>query len=177
MFIVYDPSYFKMDGVHVRKALSVLKPGDVILRGYDNYLDGWFIDDEFKYSHGAVYIGNNQIVHAVAEGVSNIDVLDFMQCDRICIFRPAAYQDEAIEKAQKFVEDNVPYDFIFQKGDSALYCFELAAECYKKLDVKKVKVKKLFGLLHKNVYLARSFRDNDNFKCVFEYNPKFNIDV
>lgn len=59
MFIVYDPSYFKMDGMHVRKALDLLKPGDVILRGYDNYLDGWFIDDEFKYSHGAVYIGNN----------------------------------------------------------------------------------------------------------------------
>ena len=177
MFIVYDPSYFKMDGVHVRKALSVLKPGDVILRGYDNYLDGWFIDDEFKYSHGAIYIGNNQIVHAVAEGVSKIDVLDFMQCDRICIFRPAACQEEAIEKAEKFVEDNIPYDFIFQKGDSALYCFELAAECYKKLNVQKIKIKKLFGLLHKNVYLARSFRDNDNFKCVFEYNPRFNIDV
>ena len=177
MFIVYDPSYFKMDGVHVRKAIDVIKPGDVILRGYDNYLDSWFIDDELKYSHAAVYVGNNQVIHAVAEGVSKIDILDFMQCDRICIFRPSAFQEEAIAKAEKFVENNVPYDFIFQKGDSALYCFELAAECYKKLNVQKIKLKKFFGLLHKTVYLARSFRDNESFKCVFEYNPRFNIDI
>ena len=67
-----------------------------MLRGYDNYLDGYFIDDPHGYSHGAIYVGENKIIHAVAQGVSEIHAVDFMKCDRICIIRPAVGQDEAI---------------------------------------------------------------------------------
>ena len=62
-----------------------------MLRGYDNYLDGYFIDDPHGYSHGAIYVGDGKIIHAVAQGVSEIDVLDFMRCDRICVLRPSGY--------------------------------------------------------------------------------------
>ena len=99
MFLVYDPSEYEMDGIHVRNAMNALQPGDVILRGYNHYVDGYFIDDPHGYSHGAVYVGNDVIVHAVAEGVSRIHAFDFMKCDRICILRPASGQAEAIEKA------------------------------------------------------------------------------
>lgn len=70
----------------------MLEPGDVILRGFDNYLDGYFIDDPHGYSHGAIYVGKEKIIHAVVEGVSEINVLDFMRCDRICILRPIKYK-------------------------------------------------------------------------------------
>lgn len=177
MFIIYDPSEFAMDGKHIRCALDLLEPGDVILRGYDHYLDVMFIDDPLKYSHGAIYIGDGKIIHAVAEGVSEIDAVDFMMCDRICILRPTKYKQQAIKTAKQFAKDNVPYDFWYDTGDSALYCYELVAECYKKLNIQKIKFKKLFGILNRDAYLADSFRTNKNFETVFEYNKKFNIDT
>ena len=176
MFFVYDPSTYKMDGSHTMKAIGLLEPGDVVLRGFDNYLDGYFIDDPHGYSHGAIYVGDGKIIHAIAEGVSEINALDFMQCDRICILRPEKYMQEAIDQAKKFLKDNVPYDFNFKSGTSALYCFELVAECYSKLNPQKIKFKKFFGLLKRNAYLADSFRENKSFKTIFEYNPKHRID-
>ena len=167
MFLVYDPSDYTMDGKHIQEAMHILQPGDVVLRGYDHYLDGMFIDDPYKYSHGGLYVGNEKIVHAVAEGVSEIDAVDFMMCDRVCVLRPSRHRGEAVAKARKFAKDKVPYDFFFEKGASKLYCFELCAEVYPKLDVKRIEFKKLFGLLKRNAYLADSFRKNSNFHIVF----------
>ena len=76
-FMYYDTVDYKVKGDRILEIMEILKPGDIILRGYDSYLDGKFIDDPLKYSHGAIYIGNNTIIHAVAEGVSEIDVIDF----------------------------------------------------------------------------------------------------
>ena len=100
-----------------------------------------------------------------------------MQCDRICILRPAKYKQAAIKQAKKFLKDNTPYDFSFSRGTSALYCFELCAECYPKLDVKRIEVKKFFGLVKKRVYLANSLRQSKDFEIVFEYNPKYSLDT
>ena len=177
MFFVYDPSEYEIDGEHMQEALKVLQPGDVILRGYNHYIDGYFVDDPYRYSHGAIYIGGDKIIHAVAEGVSEIHAIDFMKCDRICILRPSNFKNEAIQQAKKFLEENVPYDFSFNYGNSALYCFELCALCYSKLDIQQFEVKKFLGLVKKMVYLADSFRKNQNFKIIFEYNKKFNIDT
>ena len=176
LFIVYDPSEYEMDGVHLKKALSMLKPGDIILRGYNHYIDGYFVDDPHGYSHGAIYIGDDIVVHAVAKGVSEINVVDFMKCDRICIIRPDRGQDAAIEQAKKFAEDSTPYDFYFKHGSSALYCFELCYYCYRDLDIKKIEFKKFFGLVKRNAYLADSFRKSSDMKVMFEYNPKYSID-
>lgn len=170
MFIVYDPTVFEVSGIQILEILRILQPGDVILRGYNMYADGMFIPG--KYSHGAVYVGDNTIVHAVAEGVSTIDVVSFCMCDRICILRPKSGQTEAIAKAEKFAEDNVPYDFAYKRNASALYCFELCAECYPDLEIKTRDVKKFFGLLKKkNVYLAESLIKSPDFQMVFESKP------
>lgn len=178
MFIVRDPEYFKMTGDKILEVVSLLKPGDIILRGYDYYLDGKFIPDKLKFSHGALYVGNNKIIHAVAEGVSYTNVVEFCECDRIAIFRPKKGQKAAIAKAKKFVKNKVPYDFGFERGTSAMYCFELCGECYDKLDIPRCTVKKLFGILKKeDVFLAESFFKSKDLTCIFHYNPKFNIDL
>lgn len=176
LFIVYDPSEYEMNGVHIQEALNALQPGDIILRGYNHYLDGYFVDDPHGYSHGAIYVGNDIIIHAIAKGVSEIHAIDFMKCDRICILRPISGQNEAIEIAKNFAKENIPYDFHFHYGTSALYCFELCAFAYPNLDVKRIKFKKMLGLLKRNAYLADSFRQNKNFKIVFEFNPKYDVD-
>ena len=174
MFIVYDPSTYEMTGDKILQVLDMLQPGDVILRGYQHYLDGMFIPGD--YSHGAIYVGDKKIIHAVAAGVSYVDVVEFCMCDRICILRPNKYQATAIKIAKKLAADNIPYDFGFKRGASALYCFELCAECYKKLDIKPETVKAFFGLLKKkNVYVANSFFESSNFTKIFEFNPKRKI--
>ena len=176
-WIVYDPNYFKMTGDKIIEVIEVLKPGDIILRGYDMYLDSKSIPDKLKFSHGAIYIGDGKIIHAVAEGVSYTNVVEFCECDRIAIFRPKKGQKAAIAKAKKFAKSKVPYDFGFSRGTSAMYCFELCGECYDKLKIPRCTVKKLFGLLKKeDVFLAESFFKSKDMKCVFHYNPKFNID-
>lgn len=177
MFIVYDPNYFKIGGKQILDILKIIQPGDIILRGYDSYLDGKFIPDPLGYSHGAIYIGKGKIIHAVAEGVSETDIIEFTRCDRIAIFRPIKYKRNAISTAKKFLKDNIPYDFGFREDVSSLYCFELCGLCYEKLEIPRQTVKTLFGLIKKeNVFLAESFFDSKDMKCIYQFNPKFNID-
>ena len=176
-WFVYDPDDFEVDGEATIKALEILKPGDVVLRGYRHYLDGKFIKSKRAYSHGAIYLGNNTIAHAVAEGCSTINAVDFMRCDRICVLRPSKGVKKALALARKFVRDKIPYDFGFKRGVSSLYCFELCAECYPTLDIPKKFPSMLFGLIKKRngVYLSDSFFESKDFKVVFEHNPRFNI--
>jgi hypothetical protein len=87
-WIVYDPSEYAVTGEKLLEILNIVKPGDIILRGYAEYLDSKFIPDKLKYSHCGIYIGNNTVVHAIAESVEYINILDFCLCDRIVIFRP-----------------------------------------------------------------------------------------
>lgn len=176
MFIVYDPNYFKVGGKQVLEIMKILKPGDIILRGYDSYLDGVFIPDALKFSHGAIYVGDGKIIHAVAEGVSETDVIEFTRCDRIAIFRPKKYAKSAIRQAKTYLNNSTPYDFGFNEGVSSLYCFELCGLCYAKLNIPRLTVKKLFGLIQKkNVFLAESFFTSPDLENVYQYNPKFNI--
>lgn len=71
----------------------------------------------------------------------------------------------------------MPYDFGFDYGVNALYCFELCGECYKELDIPLKSTSKFFGLVKRsNMYLAESFFESPDFKCIFNYNPKHKID-
>lgn len=174
-FLIYDPDDYGVTGRKTLRLLETLRPGDVLLRGYVHYLDGMFIPGD--YSHGAIYVGDGKIIHAVAKGVSYVDAVEFLRCDRIAVMRPVGGQDNAVAYAKKCVEDKVPYDFGYRRGASSLYCFELVGEAYKGLDLPLKTVKMLFGLLkRKNVYLADSFFESKDFERVFEFNPKRGVD-
>ena len=141
------------------------------MRGYKHYADGKFIPSKSGWSHGAVYVGDWKIAHAVASGVQFIDAIEFARCDRIAVLRPRKNAKSAVRKANKFVKNNVPYDFFFQYGSSLLYCFELCGECYSRLDIKKKHISSFLGLFKKNVYLAESFFESPDFELIMEYNP------
>ena len=170
-WIVYDPDDFEVTGEKTAQMLKLLQPGDVVVRGYKHYADGKFIPSKSGWSHGAVYVGDWKIAHAVASGVQYIDVIEFARCDRIAVLRPRKNAKSAVRKAKKFVKDNVPYDFFFRYGSSSLYCFELCSECYSKLDIQKKHISSFFGFFKKNVYLAESFFESPDFELVMEYNP------
>jgi hypothetical protein len=107
MFFLYDPGSYMVRGEDAREAITLIKPGDIVLRGYRRYIDGYFIPGYF--SHAGLYIGEvneqdkNQvridrgrelfrtgeqmIIHAMADGVFMEDFLSFCRCDFMVILR------------------------------------------------------------------------------------------
>jgi len=107
MFLVYAPRGYAVRGIDYREAMAVAQPGDLLLRGYVDYLDGYFIPGFF--SHAGTYVGEltaadlaeaegidaealfepgpQMVVHAKAEGVLCEDLLDFCRTDRMAILR------------------------------------------------------------------------------------------
>lgn len=171
-FMVYDPTTYFIKGYHTRQAMDTIEPGDVVIRGYKNYLDGFFIPGTF--SHSGIYIGDGKIIHAIAEGVQKIDIIDFLRCDRFCIMRPKKKESipVAIEKAILFL--GTPYDFDFIDGEDALYCHELTAMCYADLGIEKQEVR-ILGIKCKPRYTCDSFINNGNFEKVMEFIPNKEI--
>jgi uncharacterized protein YycO len=108
--------------------MNTIKPGDILLRGYDKYLDSKFIPDEKGYSHAGIYIGKNQVVHAIAPYVEKCHIIDFCQADRIMLLSPESGQVTAIATAVGKI--GLPYDFDYKTDRGKLYCFELIATCY-----------------------------------------------
>lgn len=114
----------------------------------------------------------------MSPNVEKINVVDFIECDRIAVCRPRTGVDTALTIAEDFLEKRIPYDFGFNTKDmNALYCFELGARCYPDADIKTFHVKKFFGLFSKDVYLADSFKQSGDFDLIFEYNPKRDVDI
>lgn len=173
MFIVYDPVLYQISGAKLREVVSALQPGDIVVRGYVHYADGYFIPG--IYSHSGLYVGNNNVIHSTAEGVNRVDILDFLQCDRCAVIRPAcedkaSHITKAIERAHEYL--GTPYDFAFTEGDDAFYCHEFTAACYKELRIEK-KIARLSGLLKwikkkEPVFLAESFMTSPDFKVILE---------
>jgi hypothetical protein len=107
-WLVYDPGSYRIKGPEMRAIQSGVRPGDVFLRRYDNYLDSRIITGVF--SHAALFLGEvtesdevetpeganramsfsvgpAQIAHSTAEGVHLEDILTFLQCDGVAILR------------------------------------------------------------------------------------------
>lgn len=117
----------------MRQAINLVKPGDILIRGYRNYLDGYFIPGFF--SHVGLYLGEvpkqghdalvpdvlekfykkgTQIVmHSMAQGVFMEDVLNFCRCDYMVILR----RNEAIEPPEIKA---VTFDKIYQTAMKSL---------------------------------------------------------
>lgn len=166
-FMIYDPSTFKVKGYHTRQAMDLLKPGDIVLRRYRMYLDGWFIPG--KYSHTGVYVGDGKIIHAVAEGVSKIDVIDFLRCDGFCILRQGDTDNalNAVEYVKSVLGQKGQYDFDFNDENGTWYCHELGALAYSTCNIEK-KSARILGFKVAPRYLAASFLENENFKKILE---------
>ncbi|MBF5041867.1 hypothetical protein FGE12_05650 [Aggregicoccus sp. 17bor-14] len=106
LFMIYDPGSYRVKGQHMREVMSRVQPGDILVRRYDQYLDGHFIPGYF--SHVGMYVGKVEprevaalspqfrenfgtgeqtVVHAIAEGVLAEDFLNFCRCDGLVVLR------------------------------------------------------------------------------------------
>lgn len=143
-----NASGYKLKGEHYRKLIKRLKPGDILIRRFEGYVDKWFIPG--FWNHTSLYIGDDgenkeQVVHAVSEGVIQEDLLNFMRTDHMLVLRLAEDKEEkgaqnAIAKAKSIVGS--PYDFGFDFKDTNRFsCTELVAYCYPGI----IQGKKRFG--------------------------------
>lgn len=170
-FVLYNNEEYdyKVRGNDIRNVCEQLLPGDIILRGYNHYLDGWLIPG--KYSHAGIYIGDNKIIHAISKGVTEIDTIDYMQCDRLLVLRPTSGSENAVEYAKSNIGSD--YDFKFNNSDSsAFYCFELVAKAYSQLAINP-EIVTIFNIELKFLtekYTANSFINNCNFNHIIEIN-------
>lgn len=166
MWLSYSPTTYKVRGEQVRQAIEVLKPGYVIGRGYDDYLDGFFIPGD--YSHTGICTTNNcwdqYVIHSMAQGVFQQDLIDFLKCDRFVIFKPRKYCQKAVKIAKSMLGRK--YDFDIKDNNSEYYCHELTAACFPDLDIKEIRIAGI-----KKAYTIDSFIDSPDFEIVYEYNP------
>lgn len=53
--LLHDPRSYRVKGGDMRRAMETLQPGDILVRGFENYVDGHFIPGFF--SHVGLYLG------------------------------------------------------------------------------------------------------------------------
>lgn len=166
MWLSYCPTTYKVRGEQYREAVEVLESGYVIGRGYDSYLDGYFIPGDYSHTCLCSKIGEWEqfVIHSMAHGVFQQDLIDFLRCDRFVIFKPKKCLRKAVNIAKKLI--GKPYDFSFKEGNGKYYCHEMTAKCFPDLNIKPVKI--AFG---KEAYTIQSFIDSPDFEIVYEYNP------
>ena len=169
-FMVYDPSEYHVTGEDMHNVLDLVKPGDVLLRGFTYYLDGKFIPGAF--SHAAFYAGENQVIHATAEGVHEENLLSFLRCDVIAVLRitdlTPADRLAAVMKAYSLL--GRPYDFRFVAGNDAYYCSELVSVIYghmPNLGVAPEPISLLFGLIKKLAITPVAFLKSSALQTIY----------
>jgi Permuted papain-like amidase enzyme, YaeF/YiiX, C92 family len=168
-FLIYQPTSFRIKGSETRCIIATLAPGDVVMRAYDNYLDGYFIPKGIcGCSHSGLYIGEGIVVHSIAEGSQRIDIMDFCRADTLIILRPDCQPTWAIEHANKCADASIPYDFDFKPGSGKYYCHEFTASCYPHLEIKPLSRKVLGFLSSPTVFLADSFYTNKHFRVMYK---------
>lgn len=169
IFLVYDPDEYVINGTDWEEINRVIQRGDIVLRTYKHYL----IDDIIPgfYSHAGLYIGDNQVIHAVGEGISVISLYDFCKCDAMAVIRTSA-TEEQIDKAIEYAKEQLGkgYDYWIDFDSEEHYsCTELVYWCYKGvIDVAPVVISKMFGLLKREVIMPDQFLYDGTCKVIWE---------
>lgn len=107
LFMLYRPTTFALKGSHTREVLKLVKPGDILVRSFKHYLNGYFTPGTFK--HVGFYLsevseahlkqladiqnpsqfntGKQMVIYAVGNKIFLEDLIDFCRCDGLAIMR------------------------------------------------------------------------------------------
>lgn len=153
-------SSYQIKGKETREITDIIEPGDILLRRYSHYLGSILIKGYF--SHAAIYIGDNSIIHMLGSGITLEDILTFLRCDDICVLR---YKNKelinlAIEKAKKDLSNNIQYDYNFDGEDmTKFYCTEFVDNLF------ECPIKNKIG--NNKVVLPDHFLNSDKFTKIW----------
>jgi hypothetical protein len=197
MFLLYDPGSYKVKGDEIRKVIETIEPGDILIRGYGNYLDGYFIPGFFSHAglyvgttsakdleqvknpkEDKFYIGKQVAIHSMAEGVFMEDIINFCKCDYLLILRRSARTEEGIDFQKNFSQVVYPkallnlgkeYDFKFDFSNyHSLSCTELVYSCCDEFISKyNVRIKKRRVLFTKREMIIPDDFITNEFEVVF----------
>lgn len=179
-FLIYDPGSYKVKGEDVRDVIQTARPGDILLRGYRNYLDGYFIPGYF--SHAGMYLGEvteadkkylqhpvgeklfktgEQIVaHAMAEGVFMEDLINFCRCDVMAILRfPASITRQSGADESEISTAN------FSAAELALHERLLQQETVAFQDALAIIFENALGQVGKPYDFQFNFKNYNNMSC------------
>jgi len=106
-FINYIPRGQGLTGQHIREILKLIRPGDIVVRSHNYYLDSHLLSSTFQ--EAGFYLGEvNEthlkqiaqiedpkkyttgkqiIIHTTSQGHQLTDLLDFCRCDGLAIMR------------------------------------------------------------------------------------------
>jgi hypothetical protein len=125
-----NASGYQLKGEDYRNISKKIKPGDIVVRRFEGYVDKWLIPGFFN--HAGIYVGGQkqQVVHAVSDGVIKEDILNFMRTDHMVILRPPKNMAKAVVKVAKMaVGRQYDWDFNFQ-DNRRFSCTELVEHCF-----------------------------------------------
>jgi uncharacterized protein YycO len=161
---------------HIRSALRLVRPGAVVCRKFNCYLDQYVIPGK-PYTHSGICESDDYVIHSIAEGVERIDLIDFIKdSDGFAILYPVKPDGYSHAKAIDYARKQIgkPYDFYFhaESGDrvAAFFCHELTARSLEAGGVKIVPELRSLGPVVKEVWTADLFTDDPKMSCVYEAN-------
>ena len=130
MFFVYKPDIHRVRGPQVRQILNTVEPGDVLYRRHDGYLNT--ICTPGYYGHVGLYVGGDQVVHALGKGIIEEDIINFCRADAVGVSEVVGASEEQISDAIDFAKSQIgkEYDFTFTAGDDVYNCTELIDAAY-----------------------------------------------
>jgi hypothetical protein len=107
LFLAYRPRNFAIKGNHTREVLKRVKPGDILVRSFNGYLNNYFIPGTFK--HVGFYLsevtehhlkqfaevenptpfktGRQMVIYALGDKIYLEDLIDFCRCDGLAVMR------------------------------------------------------------------------------------------
>lgn len=126
----------------VDKIASLVEEGDILLSFEHQRLTSVFIKG--KYDHAAILTNKMTVMEAVAGGVKEVDLIEWLyKKDHVAVIRPI-YDHELLNKSYKeinklaalnaFKYKGYPYDYQFTIANEKIYCSELVYLCYQSED-------------------------------------------
>ena len=146
LWFIFGKTSYNINGVDSRNILNVLQPGDVLLRRYDHYVAGLFIPGYF--THVSIYVGDDNVIHMLGDGICKEDILTFLRCDDILVLRHSdpRKSETAIKKAFEFLLEKIPYDYDFNfQLQNRFSCTELVDNCYDHFEFNSKKMDKIIS--------------------------------
>lgn len=115
-FLLY-PKLFpvKSKEINVDKIKSDARPGDIILRRYNYYIDSIVFSENSYFTHVGICNGEGntatEVLHCTAKGgVHSISIAEFCQCDHIAILRFSLDESEEEKQILGYINEQKPDD-------------------------------------------------------------------
>lgn len=105
--LAYKPRGYMLKGSHLRDIMKKVQPGDILVRTFNNYVDGFFMPGTFTHvgfylgpvtenhlkqvakieNPSQFHTGEQIVIHALGDQVFLDHLIDFCHCDGLAIMR------------------------------------------------------------------------------------------